>query len=337
MKIWMDLTNSPHVNFFKHMLHELSREHDVFVTCRPLSNTIELLELEDIAHTVVGRHYGASKLHKLIGFPIRIAQLCAFLRRHRVDVAIAQSSYYLPVAARLCGVRNIFLNDNEHATGNLIAFPFATLAMLPESLEPLAKAKRWNRFVRLVFYPGVKEGIYLWNYDSPAADAAPDRQRPRVYVRPEPWAAHYYSGARNFLDAALGELKARCDITLLPRDAAQRDHYRSAAFSGITVAEQSRSITDIMSHCDCFIGAGGTMTREAAVLGIPTISVYQDDLLRVDHHLIERGAMIHKPDLSADFVMEFIASSKRHEPDATLRKHGREAYDLIKWTLLHLG
>ena len=66
-----------------------------------------------------------------------------------------------------------------------------------------------------------------------------------------------------------------------------------------------------MGNCDLFIGAGGTMTREAAVLGIPTISVYQDTLLDVDNYLIQKGHMIHKRDLDVAFVVDFLEKSQK--------------------------
>ena len=48
MKIWIDLTNSPHVNFFDGMINDLKGNHEVLLTCRPLANTIELLELTEL-------------------------------------------------------------------------------------------------------------------------------------------------------------------------------------------------------------------------------------------------------------------------------------------------
>jgi predicted glycosyltransferase len=53
-------------------------------------------------------------------------------------------------------------------------------------------------------------------------------------------------------------------------------HYQDPKFAGVRVVTTALDIADIAPDCDLFIGAGGTMTREMAVLGIPTISVYQD-------------------------------------------------------------
>ena len=82
MKVWFDLTNSPHVSYFKQLINELTEEgHEVIVTTRPLGNTIQLLDLHDIKYVVVGTHYGKSSIKKLFGFPIRIFQLFQYLKK----------------------------------------------------------------------------------------------------------------------------------------------------------------------------------------------------------------------------------------------------------------
>ena len=73
MKIWFDLTNSPHINFFRQMIEELKTEgHEVTITCRPLANTIDLLDLYKMDYTIVGKHYGKSSLKKALGFFVRV-------------------------------------------------------------------------------------------------------------------------------------------------------------------------------------------------------------------------------------------------------------------------
>ena len=77
------------------------------------------------------------------------------------------------------------------------------------------------------------------------------------------------------------------------------------------------------------------MTREAAVLGIPTISIYQDKLLDVDNFLIEKGFMIHKKKLDSEFVVNFLEERGKRLPDKELLDKDKEAYELIKKTLLN--
>ncbi|MCD6304288.1 MAG: DUF354 domain-containing protein [Planctomycetes bacterium] len=335
MRIWIDLSNSPHVNFFAGLIRELRSSHEVLLTCRPLANTIELLDLYGFDYHVVGRHYGASKVMKILGFFIRTWQLWRFLRGRKIDVAVSQSSYYSPLVARLLGIRSIYTNDNEHAEGNRIGFLFSDRVMVPESMDMRRVRQQYARGRKVLAYPGVKEGLYLQGQD-PAAWRRTGRTNGRktIFVRPEPSTAQYYHARQNFMDEVLSVLAATegIDVVVLPRSRSQRAHYE--AFEGVTVPDGSLSLAEIVRRCDLFIGAGGTMTREIAVLGIPTISVYQDSLLGVDRHLIRRGLMVHKKDLTADFVLQYLRTSRRRGPDPTLMSQGKRAYEMLKCALL---
>lgn len=339
MRIWFELTNSPHINMFAAMIRDLEREHEVVITCRPLANTIDLLELHGFNYTVVGQHYGGKLSAKLFGFPVRVAQLCKFIRSKKVDVAISQSSFHSPVVAKLLGVRSIYMNDNEHAMGNIPAFLCATRILVPEFLGIDKLKKQWANPRKVVHYPGVKEGMYLWELDQrlaqqPGADARATRTRRVVYIRPEPWTAQYYKGSRNFLDNLVLGLKDHVDVILLPRGKEQGVHYQDARFAGVRVVTTALDIADIAPDCDLFIGAGGTMTREMAVLGIPTISVYQDELLDVDRHLLDVGAFKHWPELDAAQALAYLEQATQQPPNRQLLEKGRAAYDLVKQQIL---
>lgn len=337
MNIWFDLSNSPHINLFASMIRDLMKDHSVTITCRPLANTIDLLELYGFPYQIVGKHYGASIFKKAMGYPIRIFQLYSFLKNKKIDVAVAQSSFHSPLVARLLGVKSIYMNDNEHALGNIPSFLAANTILIPEFLNPHLAYRQGATKKKLLQYPGVKEGIYLWKLsDLKGSKNQIDHtdKKPIVYIRPEPWTAQYYKGSLNFLDNLLVGMKERVKIILLPRGAAQAVHYRKPEFSGITILDSPLGLADIASNCSLFIGAGGTMTREMAVLGIPTISVYQSELLDVDKYLIKIGQMVHKPDLTAEFALNFLETSTNKPPRQELLSKGEQAYTLIKKLIL---
>ena len=66
MRVWIDITNSPHVLFFRPLIRLLAGDgHEVEVTARDYAQTFELLQLHGIAHHVVGPpHGGAGALGK---------------------------------------------------------------------------------------------------------------------------------------------------------------------------------------------------------------------------------------------------------------------------------
>lgn len=337
MRIWIDLGNSPHVNFFAAMIKELQQQHQVILTTRPFANTIDLLKLHGFEYHAIGRHHGANKVKKVLGFSHRAWQLYRFLRRCDLDVAISHSCFNSPPLARLLGVRSIYLNDNEHAAGNRIAFPWATTIMVPEFLSLEKVRRQWGSPAKVVQYPGVKEGIYLWRLRPVLGDDAGNRRsRAReIFIRPEPWAAQYYRGATDFMDDLILGLKDKYRVVVLPRGDTQAIHYRQGKFVGIVIPDKALSLEDILARCMLFIGAGGTMTREAAVLGIPTVSVYQDELLDVDRYLIDQGRMIHEVNLTAPRVDDLVRDMRDSPPSRDLLEKGRAAHDLILKTLLH--
>jgi predicted glycosyltransferase len=337
MRIWFDLSNSPHINLFEGLIRELGLDHEIVITCRPLANTIELLDLHGLPYTVVGQHYGKGLLPKVFGYPVRVAALRSFLANRSIDVAVSQSSFHSPLVGRLLGARSVYTNDNEHALGNVPAFLFANVVLVPEYLS-LDRVRRQGASRRkIVTYPGVKEGIYLWRLAAEIGERIgrrSARSRPTVYVRPEPRTAQYYRGGENFLDATLVELKTRARVVVLPRDRAQVAHYADAKFEGIDVASAVAELKAIAPDCDLFVGAGGTMTREMAVLGIPTISVYRGELLDVDRHLIALGRMAHHPELSAAQAFSILDASRTVPPSDELLVKGKAAYELFKQVIL---
>lgn len=338
MKIWFDLTNSPHVSFFKQMISELKKEnHDVLVTSRPLSNTIPLLKLYGIDYTVVGTHYGKKNIKKIIGFPIRIYQLYRYLRKNKPDIAIAQASYYLPVVSKLLGIPSIYTNDNEHAKGNWPAFVCAKKILLPEYLDYKDIEMPFVSKSKVIKYQGVKEGIYLWNDYSDFNYNITSTPTPTViYIRLEPNLAQYYNGGLFFMDNLIVELKKKYNVFIIPREQSQIEHYKNPKFEGVTIVENPLPLSEIVKKCSLFIGAGGSMTREMAVIGIPTISVYQEKLLKVDKYLIDIGIMVHEKELTIEYVEEYLnkhSLNKQSNNDLLLK--GRSTYNKIKNLLLN--
>ena len=282
--------------------------------------------------TVVGEHYGKNLYKKIFGYPIRVFQLKKFLSDKNIDLAVSQSSFHSPVVARLLGIPSIYTNDNEHAMGNIPCFMFANKVLIPENLPVEKIIRKGGSRKRITQYPGVKEGIYLWKKGEDihlARQLSPPDKR-TIYVRPEPLTAQYYKGGLNFLDNTLEALQHELSITILPRDKTQLAHYRQEKFSGINVPEKPMHFDQIAKECTLFIGAGGSMTRELAILGIPTISVYQDDLLEVDKFLLEENLMMHEPNLEPVRLRQYLSDLENKTPDLKLMEKGKQAYDLLK-------
>lgn len=292
MKIWIDISNAPHVNFFKDFIIEWQEKHDVFVTTRDLSNTIGLLEKNNIDYTIIGSHYGKNIYAKFIGFFKRSKALYDFLKFKKIDIAIAQSAFNSPYVAKRLKIPSIFTNDNEFAMANYFGFLFASHVLLPEALKKWVKGRFFEK--RVSFYPGVKEGIYI----NQIIQKTNLEKLTRIYFRPEPWHAQYHDFDIDTFDHILIDLAKRNKIVILPRDDSQKNHYKQllGKYSNIEIQIMVDTVEVIAEKCDIFLGAGGSMTREFAIMGIPTVSMYQGTLLEVDKYLIKNGVLISEKD-----------------------------------------
>lgn len=332
LKIWIDISNSPHVMMFEGMIEDLKKNgFEVIITSRPLANTLDLLNQRGLEHAVIGEHYGKSLFKKALGYPIRCLQLYQFLKNKKIDAAIAQSSFHSPLVAWFLRIPSIYTNDNEHALGNIAGMLFARKLYFPESMNRdsiLFKIPGLKR--KTCIYPGIKESLYLWRKMENKLHVRKNHVQPyNIYFRPEPRTAQYYKGAENFLDDTISQLKNDNKVTVLARDKQQLTHYHEKQFKGIDVPDRPIKIDQILHDCDLFIGAGGSMTREVAILGIPTMSVYQDELLGVDKYLIDKGYMAHTKKLEKVNAKQLIAMLDENTGNGHLLEKGKKAYYMM--------
>ena len=335
MKIWIDFINTPQVTFWIPFINEFRKSnHQMLLTCRDSGNTVALLRQYDLPFEIIGERAGKGMMQKLLLFPRRMINLYSYIRKNRPDIACSQSSFYQPVVARFLGIPSLYTNDNEHAKGNFFGFMFAKRVILPVALENEDFVNKWPLRKKVLFYPSVKEAIYL----SQRSDlvALTSGTKSKIYFRPEPWSAQYYTGPLNFFDETLLKLSEEHEVVILPRDKNQTTHYQQEKFKAITVAEKPLSLDKIVSDCLLFIGAGGSMTREMAVLEIPVISIYQAELLAVDRYLIEKGLMMINSKISYEEIKSFLGSFSGSESNWLILKEGEQSYSIIKKLIYNL-
>jgi len=84
-----------------------------------------------------------------------------------------------------------------------------------------------------------------------------------------------------------------CFVVFMPRVSSQGDIVKERGFSNVFVPDHALDGPNLMYHADHVISGGGSMNREAAVLGTPTYSLLKGKLAAVDRHLIDKGRMVH--------------------------------------------
>ncbi|MBX3029942.1 MAG: DUF354 domain-containing protein [Chloroflexi bacterium] len=302
--VWIDLTNSPHVLFFRPILRRLDAAGvPSVVTARDFAQTLGLLELYRIPHTVIGRHGGAAVGGKVVGLARRSLALTRFGRSRRdIGQAVSHGSNDLAVAARLLRIHSTVLHDFEGATTmHRINFRLVDKVMVPEVIPWSALQALGLQERRYRPYPGIKEQVTLADFepDPTVVDQLGlDPARPIAVLRPPATMSLYHRGIENTLfDDVLAHLRASdAQVVLLPRTPEQARTFAGA--DGVTIPATPVDGPSLVYAADLVVSAGGTMNREAALLGTPTWTTFAGELGAVDRMLIETGRMdiLERPD-----------------------------------------
>lgn len=298
LKVWIDITNSPHVLVFRPLIRILrERGAEVDVTAREYAQTLELLALHEIETTVVGRHGGASALGKARAMAERLAALYRFARGRGYDVALAHGSYDLTLTARRLGIPSSTTFDYEFAwLQHQLGCRAATRVVVPEAIPPERLRRYGVRAPKLGRYPGLKEDYYLSDLepDPTILDRlGVDRDRVVVVLRPPPDVSLYHRHANPLFPQTLRVLGGRDDAhaIVLPRIAGQRDFVRSLDLPSVIVPDQAVDAQSLIAFADLVVSAGGTMNREAVSLGVPVYTVFGGRLGAVDEQLVRDGRL----------------------------------------------
>lgn len=311
MRIWIDLSNSPHVLFFEPVIAELERRgHSITLTARRFANTLPLALARGLRPRAIGEGHDASRdeVCKRERHRQRTAELVDFARG-RFDLAVGHASYTQMSAALELGLPAFSAIDYEH--NGLAALRAARCLMVP-AVIPRAALEACGVPARIVRrYDGLKEHVYL-------ADFRPDPTvRERLGIAPEerlvvfrPIADHavYTDDSRDGVQRRLVErLAAESGVHLLvvPRTEEQAHAYAvlGRRLPAIRVLRQMMHGPSLIDAADLVVCGGGTMLREAAALGVPAVSVFPGTLGAVDRWLAsEQRITLVREDADADGV-----------------------------------
>ncbi len=338
MRVWIDLTNSPHVLVMRPVIELLRADgHDVRVTARDFAQTVELCDRFDIAHTAIGHHRGGRLTAKAGGLLSRSSALVRWARAQaqaptggRFDIALGHGSNDVTVAAALLRIPSSTMFDYEWATvQHNVNCRLARAVVVPDAI-PLERLARYGATRKVRAYEGLKEEYYLADFEPGTevlSELALDPARPIVLVRTPPDVSLYHRFENDLFARVLRRLAAATErgtqTVVLPRVDAQREELRRVG--GFTVPEHAIDAQSLIAHADLVISAGGTMNREAVALGTPVYTTFQGRLGAVDERLIAEGRLRALEDVE----QLDLGKRDRARSPARVRRDPRALLDLL--------
>jgi uncharacterized protein len=295
MRVWIDLTNSPHVLVLRPVVELLrARGHEVEVTARDFAQTLQLCARFGIEPAVVGRHRGGRVTAKALGLASRSAALTRWARGRGFDLAIGHGSNDITVAAALLRIPSSTAFDYEWATvQHNINCRLARAVVVPDAIPP-ERLRRYGAGPRKLHqYPGLKEEYYLADFEPDAsvlAELGLARDRPLAVVRTPPSVSLYHRFENDLFARVLRRLRETgAQVVVLPRTPGQRAEL--AGEPGFVVPDRAVDAQSLVAYADVVVSAGGTMNREAVALGTPVYTVFEGRPGAVDERLLAEGRL----------------------------------------------
>ncbi len=299
MSLWFDLDNSPHVQIFRPILRELLKSGSkCHVTARDYAQTAQLLTLLNVEARLIGTHGGRGVVRKLLNLASRSALLVKAMRGMDVRLGISHGSRTQVLACKLMGVRSLVMLDYEYTESHIFN-RLAARILMPELIPDDRLRKAGFDLRKLIRYGGFKEEIYL-------SDFVPQKGFRRrlgipddsivAIVRPPSILGNYHDTRSEslfvecvrFLSLQPG---VRCLI--VGRTVRDKDLLRSLSLGTENVSwlDQAVDGLQLLWHSDIVVSGGGTMNREAALLGVPAYSIFTGKRPFLDEYLAAEGKL----------------------------------------------
>jgi predicted glycosyltransferase len=293
VKVWFDLTNSPHVLVLRPLIEALQADGaEVAVTARDFAQTVALCERFGIDCEVIGRHRGARLGAKAIGLADRSLALARFARGRGFDLAIGHGSNDVTVAAFALRIPRSTMFDYEWATvQHTVNCRLGNAVVVPDAIPP-ERLDRYGARGKLQRYAGLKEEYYLADFRPDAAvldELGVDAAQPLAVVRTPPSVSLYHRFENDLFAQVLVALREQSQVVVLPRVADQRAELERAG--GFIIPERAIDAQSLIAFSDLVVSAGGTMNREAVALGTPVFTTFEGRLGAVDERLIADGRL----------------------------------------------
>jgi predicted glycosyltransferase len=273
VKIWYDACTGKHMRYGAAIAKRLRQSgHEVIFTTREHPDTLALASILGEEPITVGKYSPASLFSRLEESAKRVIQFSRLFRDNPPDVAISHQSVELCRAAFGLGIPIILTADTPHAKAvNKLTIPFATALVVSEALPKRFLGKYCP--ASIIRFKGVDEVAWIKDLKPPKDS---EFKKPLIVVREFETKAAYALGASDFTAEIAKKLEVLGNVLLLER-------------YGETAKKEFVDSAKIVANADLVVSAGGTIAREAALQGVPSIVVSEVGRTYVNAYLARRG------------------------------------------------
>jgi len=261
--------------FFEYFIQKLRKQHKIVSTTRKYEQVNGIRKFGSISPIIIGNHGGKNKVDKLLASLKRSKLLTEKIEKNKPDLLI---SFCSPEASRVAfglGIPHISFSDSPHAKAVMkLSLPYVTKLLTPWVIPKKDFQEFGINSRDIIQYRAIDAGVIIKNYKKSKQKKL--RTQKVILIRPEESEAAYIdkkSKTAKIIKKIVKKFPDEKKI-VVTRYKDQSDEIRRDFGKNINILSKPVSGRELLSNVDCFVGSGGTMTAEAGLLGIPTISIW---------------------------------------------------------------
>ncbi|RNJ76275.1 MAG: DUF354 domain-containing protein [Nitrosopumilus sp. B06] len=290
MKIWIDCLTPKQLLFYQILIDKIGKKHKILFTSRVYGEVSGLIKIHGYKPIIVGKFGGGSRSGKLEAAIDRMGRMLKIVRQFAPDIAVSSTS---PDAARIAfglGIRHVAFSDAPHE----VAIMKLTLPLTWRLLTPMAIPKEeFSKYgidkKKIVRYNAL-DGAVTMKRDTGKNKPLPFQSgKKNIVIRVEEEEASYGSRSKKTIPIIRQIVTDHADhnIMILARYAPQAKNLKRLFGKKARIVTMSYDGRHLLENTDVFVGSGGTMTVESALMGVPTIS-YRPIPNVIDDYLVRK-------------------------------------------------
>ncbi|MBI3842331.1 MAG: DUF354 domain-containing protein [Thaumarchaeota archaeon] len=318
MKIWFDILTPKQLLFFEPMIRKLRKNNQVLCTSRNYREVVNLAKIRGINLSILGKHGGPNKTDKLKASLSRMHKLAYIAKKFAPEITV---SFCSPEAARISygfGIKHVAFSDSPHAEAVMrLSIPLVQKLLIPWII-PYREFQRYGIAKKdIIKYKAIDAAVIVRETSKKySRDDFSLTKKKTILVRPEESQAAYISKERakttNIIREIIREF-SDYNIVILGRYLSQIRAFKKEFGNKAIVMDKVVDGKSLLEFTDFFIGSGGTMTAEAALMGIPTIS-YNAVPNNIEEYLAKKGLLVkEKNSMRIAKIIKQIAKSDKNK------------------------
>ncbi len=272
----MDILTPKQLLFSEPIIAKLGKKHDILCTSRDYGEVVKIAKIRHFDLIFVGKHGGGEKKAKLNASISRIEKLSKKIEAFSPDITI---SFCSPEAARISfglGIRHIAFCDSPHHNAAMrLTIPLIQKLLIPYAIPKNEFSKYGIDKKNIIQYRAIDAAVTVQRkIDQKARLPFDNNNKKNILIRVEEEDAAYISKSNKTIPIIkkVANQYENENIIVLGRYDKQIKNLQKVIGKKVKILKMSFDGKHLLSNTDAFIGSGGTMTAESALMGVPTIS-----------------------------------------------------------------